>query len=314
MRLGAVLPHHGFGNDRAAIKDLALGIEALGFDHLVAYDHVLGAEPGGRRRHLARSATAHGTSSTNRSCCSASSAASPSRSSWWSASSSLPQRQTALVAKQAAEVQALSGGRLRLGLGTGWNFAEYESLGADFERRGAMLDEQVHVLRELWGRPLVSFDGRFHQLDRVGIRPLPERRIPVWFGGYTGAALRRSAAHGDGHLFGHLRPSELDAARTMHELRRRRRPLAGGVRHGGDRRRQPLIPDAVLEAAGRWRDVGGTHLTIRTTDPAADPDLAARSVDEHLDLLERAHRRAARRSDVTTPPDRRQTPSDRSAT
>ena len=286
MRLGAVLPHHGFGNDRAAIKDLALGIEALGFDHLVAYDHVLGAEPGGRRHHLpGRYGPRHefhepfvlfgflgGITESVELVVGVLVA---------------PQRQTALVAKQAAEVQALSGGRLRLGLGTGWNFAEYESLGADFERRGAMLDEQVHVLRELWGRPLVSFDGRFHHLDRVGIRPLPDRRIPVWFGGYTGAALRRSAAHGDGHLFGHLRPSELEAARTLHEV------LAAADRSTAEFGMEAIVditgdPGAVLEAAGQWRDVGGTHLTIRTTDPTADPDLAARSVDEHLELLERA--------------------------
>ena len=312
MRLGAVLPHHGFGNDRAAIKDLALGIEALGFDHLVAYDHVLGAEPGGRRRHLpGRYGPRHefhepfvlfgflgGVTESVELVVGVLVA---------------PQRQTALVAKQAAEVQALSGGRLRLGLGTGWNFAEYDSLGADFERRGAMLDEQVHVLRELWGRPLVSFDGRFHQLDRVGIRPLPERRIPVWFGGYTGAALRRSAAHGDGHLFGHLRPSELDAARTLHEL------VAAAGRSPAEFGMEAIVDvssDPGRRARGRW------PLARRRGNPPHDPhDRPGSRSGPGGSFGRRAPRPprtgapcAARRSDVTPPPDRRQTPSDRSAT
>ena len=112
----------------------------------------------------------------------------------------LPQRQTALVAKQAAEVDLLSGGRLVLGLGTGWNYVEYEALGQEYSQRGRYLDEQVVVLRQLCREPVIDYTGTFHRIDRAGLQPLPGRDIPIWFGGASAAALRRAARCGDGIL------------------------------------------------------------------------------------------------------------------
>jgi len=203
VRFGAVFPHADFGNDRGAIRDFAQGVEALGFDHLVTYDHVLSAQ------HATRTPPLTGPYDETHEF------HEPFVLFGYLGAVTdtidlvvgvlvAPQRQTALIAKQAAEVQALSGGRLRLGLGTGWNWVEYESLGADFDRRGAVLDEQAALLRRLWQEPLVAFDGDFHRIDRASIRPLPDVPIPLWFGGYSPRALRRSAQHGDGHLFGHL--------------------------------------------------------------------------------------------------------------
>src|SRR6202035_39614 len=118
----------------------------------------------------------------------------------------LPQRQTALVEKQAAEISTLSGGRLRLGVGTGWNWIEYEALGEDFATRGRRLDEQIELLRLLWGSSSVSFDGEFHSVTRAGICPLPGKPIPIWCGGAADVAMRRAARLGDGFTF--ARPDE----------------------------------------------------------------------------------------------------------
>ena len=113
----------------------------------------------------------------------------------------LPQRQTALVAKQAAQVDLFSGGRLRLGVGVGWNEVEYQALNEDFTNRGARVDEQVAVLRALWTKPVVTFHGRWHQIEAAGIKPLPvQRPIPIWFGGSADAAIRRAARLGDGWI------------------------------------------------------------------------------------------------------------------
>ena len=280
MRFGAVFPHADFGNDRGAIRDFAQGVEALGFDHLITYDHVLSAQ------HATRTPPLTGPYDETHEF------HEPFVLFGYLGAVTdtidlvvgvlvAPQRQTALIAKQAAEVQALSGGRLRLGLGTGWNWVEYESLGADFDRRGAVLDEQAALLRRLWQEPLVAFDGDFHRIDRASIRPLPDVPIPLWFGGYSPRALRRSAQHGDGHLFGHLRDRELAAAG---ELRAR---TADGF--GIDAITTTDIdsdPADIRETAAAWEAAGGTHLSVRTF-VLSPGHSSPRSVDEHLHLFER---------------------------
>jgi len=207
-----------------------------------------------------------------------------------------PQRQTALIAKQAAQVQILSGGRLRLGLGTGWNWVEYDSMGADFETRGAMLDEQVDVLRRLWSETVVSFDGTFHRIDRAGIAPLPAHEIPIWFGGYGPPALRRTARHGAGHLFGHLRPSIIESAGVL------RRQIVGQGRSLDEVGLEAITdaatdPDRAAENALRWQRAGGTHLSIRTARTVGVPDSGCRTTDDHLLVFSR-WRDALRDADV----------------
>src|SRR5205823_4682719 len=131
----------------------------------------------------------------------------------------LPQRQTALAAKQAAEVDLLTGGRLRLGVGLGWNFVEFEALGEDFHNRGRRAEEQIEVLRRLWTEPVVDFDGQYHRIPAAGINPLPvQRPIPIWIGGSAEQAIRRAARIADG--FFPQRPLDGDWPATMERFRR----------------------------------------------------------------------------------------------
>ena len=152
----------------------------------------------------------------------------------------LPQRQTALVAKQAAQVDLLSGGRLRLGVGVGWNAVEYQALNEDFSTRGARIEEQIAVLRALWTQPVVTFNGRWHQIEEAGINPLPiQRPIPIWFGGSADTVLKRVARLGDGWLpLGKADARAPRPGRKAAKLPPRSRALAPGVRHPGVSRPQ----------------------------------------------------------------------------
>ena len=280
MRFGAVFPTTEIGSDPAAIRALAQGVEALGFDHLITYDHVLGAPHGGRQRELS------GPYDENHEfhepfVLYGHLGAVTERIELVIGVLVAPQRQTALIAKQAAEVQLLSGGRLRLGLGTGWNWVEFESLGADFDRRGQVIDEQVDVLRALWTSPLVSLSGEFHQIRRAGIAPLPLSPIPLWFGGYGPAAIRRSAMKGDGHIFGHLSPAIVASGR---QLRQQVSSYGRSVDNFGLEAIADFSadPDLWAPSAKSWEDAGGTHLAIRTMATAGVPDSACETVDDHL--------------------------------
>ncbi len=205
VTLGAIYPQAEIGNDPGFIKEYAQTAEALGFAYLTAFDHILGADasrfdgpvggfPG--PAYVAEdpfhevftlfSFLASATSTLR----------------FRPRVVILPQRETALVAKQATTLDRLSGGRLTMAVGVGWNFAEYEGVGADFTTRGKRLDEQIQLMRRLWSEPLVTFDGRWHHLDRVGINPLPNGgSIPLWIGSGPGeASLRRVAEHADGWI------------------------------------------------------------------------------------------------------------------
>src|SRR5262245_17092525 len=181
MRIGVTFPQSDIELDAGATREWAQAVEELGFDHIVAYDHVLGAGRTNRpdwegfhdehdRFHevlvlfgFLAAVTTKIELVTGILC--------------------LPQRQTALVAKQAAEIDLLSGGRLRVGVGVGWNGVEFEGMGADFRTRGRRIEEQIEVLRALWTSPTIEFEGEFHSLPDVGINPLPSRRpIPIWYG------------------------------------------------------------------------------------------------------------------------------------
>ena len=285
MQFGVVFPTTEIGVDPGAIRDFAVGVEALGFDHLIAYDHVLGAPHDGRQRPLSGPYDqtdlfhevfvlfGHLAAVTE-------------RIGLVVGVLVAPQRQTALIAKQAAQVQMLSEGRLRLGLGTGWNWVEYDALGADFGRRGAVLDEQVALLRQLWTDDLVSFDGEFHHVDRAGLAPLPTVEIPIWFGGYGPVALRRSAESGAGHLFGHLGPDIIESAQRLREL------AAAAGRGTGDVGLEAITdtatnPEHWAVTATEWAAAGGTHLSIRTMKTVGVAGSGCRTVDDHLNAVER---------------------------
>lgn len=209
MRIGVVFPTTEIGADAGGVRDYIETAEGLGFKHIVAFDHVLGAGLGGRpdwkgpyssRNPFHEPFVLFGFI-----------AALTKHIEMATGVLIMPQRQTALVAKQAAEIDVLSKGRLRLGLGVGWNPVEYQALGKDFHNRGRRLDEQVDLLRQLWGNDLVTFNGKYEQIPDAGINPLPvNRNIPVWFGGNADAMLRRTAKMGDG-WFPIFTPSERGA-------------------------------------------------------------------------------------------------------
>src|SRR5882672_3039514 len=192
MKYGVVFPQTEFGNDVQAIKDYAQAAEGLGYDYLLVYDHVLGAHPG-REPKLTGPYT-HEHPFHEPMVLFGFLAGVTKRLQLTTGILILPQRQTVLVAKQAAEVDRLSGGRLRLGVGLGWNYVEYEALGEDFHTRGRRIAEQVEVMRRLWTEPLVTFEGKWHRIDRAGIRPLPvQQPIPVWMGGSAEPVIQRTA-------------------------------------------------------------------------------------------------------------------------
>ncbi len=282
MRIGALLPQVELGSDPATLREWAQAVEGLGYSHLATYEHALGAERAGRP-------------------------------SWWrgvydnndawhevfvlfgflasvttrlelvTSILVLPQRQTALVAKQAAAVDVLSGGRMRLGIGVGWNHVEFEALGMTFTDRGRRMAEQIEVLRLLWTRPLVDYRGKWHRIDRAGINPLPVRRpIPIWIGADSERAERRAARIADG-WFPYLQPD--DAGRERLER------FKGYLREAG---RDPAafgFEGRVAAAKGdveQWvatarafRDLGFGYLQFNTMRSGCG------TVAEHIEKLRR---------------------------
>lgn len=198
MKVGAVLPQNETTADPGALRAYVEAVEDLGYAHIVLYDHVLGAaadRPGGWRGPYTDKDPFHEVMVVM-----GYMAAITTRVELVSEVLVLPQRQTALVAKQAAEVDILSGGRLRLGVGLGWNQVEYEALGEEFHNRGRRVEEQIELMRRLWAEPLVDFEGEFHSIPRAGLNPLPGRRIPIWMGGSAERARERVARIADGWM------------------------------------------------------------------------------------------------------------------
>ena len=197
MQLSAIFPTRDIGSDPAKIRDWAQAAEDLGYAYIEVPDHVFGAAARDEWTPLYNERDPFHETMTVL----AFLAAVTKRIRLSSGILILPQRQTGVVAKQAAEIDILCGGRLRLGIGVGWNHVEYEALGTEWKTRGARQAEQVEVLRRLWSEDLVSFTGRFHRLDRVNILPPPvQRPIPVWFGGSSDAVVERAARLGDGWM------------------------------------------------------------------------------------------------------------------
>lgn len=289
MQVGAVFPQLEIGTDPDAIARYATTIEQLGYDHIVIFDHVLGADssrPGGwtgpydHRSMFHEPFVLYGYL-----------AAITTRLKLATAVIVLPQRQAALVAKQAAEVDVLSRGRLILGVGIGWNQVEYEALGMRFTDRGRRIEEQIAVMRELWTREVVDFKGRRHRIDRAGLNPLPPQRpIPVWMGGGYQArdrtiiepALRRIAAIADG-WFTHLPPND-DGRTGMETFRRFVRDAGRDPANVPVEGRIPAArggPDEWKRGIDAFREMGMTSVELTTMGAGY------RSVDEHLDALAR---------------------------
>lgn len=280
MKYGVVFPQTEYGNDPQAIKDYAQAAEGLGYDYLLVYDHVLGAHPD-RLPSLTgpytdadpfhepmvlfgylAAVTTHLELVTG--------------------ILILPQRQTALVAKQAAAVDVLSGGRLRLGIGIGWNYVEYEALGKNFRTRGRQVEEQIEVLRKLWTQPLVTHRTDDHDINNAGILPLPvQRPIPIWFGGLAEPVLKRAARLGDGWMPAGRLPDD--------QMRGNVERLRGYLRDNG---RDPqsfgidpwisildLSPDVWRQRVEAWRHLGASHVAIDTMRAGF------KTPQEHMDAI-----------------------------
>ena len=281
MEFGVVFPQTEIGADPGGVRAFAQAAEEIGYRHLLAYDHVLGADVSRRSDwpgpytsehqfhelfvlfgYLAAVAPGLGLVA---------------------GVLVLPQRQTALVAKQAAEVDLLTGGRLRLGVGLGWNYVEFEALGEDFRTRGRRSEEQIEVLRRLWTEPVVDFDGRWHRIPAAGINPLPvQRPIPIWIGGSAEAAIKRAARLADG--FFPQRPIDGDWPKTFELFR-------GWVEAAGRDPEQIGIewridvstgtPDDWRAEVEEWRALGATHVSVVTMR-------AGLNVDGHVERIAEA--------------------------
>lgn len=279
VKIGVVFPQLDLGHSTEAVGAIGTAAERLGYEYLFFIEHVVGAA-GDRTPPLGGPYTEKDPFREPLVTCAYLAGITTSLQ-FMTGILVLPQRQTVLVAKQVAEVSLLSQGRLRLGVAVGWNAPEYEALGQDFRTRGARLDEQLALLRQLWSEPLVDFTGRFHRLDHVGINPLPERTIPLWIGGHGEAAIRRAVAFGDGFVFS---PSAGDPVVQIAGLK------AALARHdrsledfGADIALLPVAdPADILPQVERWGANGGTHCAVNTMALGLD------SVDAHVDYMRQA--------------------------
>jgi probable F420-dependent oxidoreductase len=278
MRIGVVFPQTEIGADAGAIRAYAEHVEGLGFAHLLAYDHVVGADPTvhvGWNGPYDVHTTFHEPLVTFGYL-----AAVTTSLELVTGILILPQRQTVLVAKQAAEVDLLSSGRLRLGVGLGWNAVEYEALGEDFSNRGKRSAEQVELMRMLWTQESVTYHGKYYQVTGAGLAPLPiQRPIPVWFGASSARACRRAGRLGDG-WFPMVGPGpKLD--RALHEVVQAAQEAGRDPAHIGMGSQVSWNGNADDLAGGIrvWAEAGATHVSINTMNAG----LA--SVDDHLAAL-----------------------------
>ncbi len=278
MKIGFVYPQTEFGNDPIAIRDLAQSAQELGFSHVLAYDHVVGVNPERpdwegpydfqtpfQSPFLLFSYMAGATTQLE----------------FVTGILILPQRQTALVAKQAATLDILSNGRLRLGVGVGWNKPEFTALGENYHDRGRRIEEQVQVLRALWTDRLVNYSGRWHTIPEAGINPLPvQQPIPIWFGGHSDAVLKRSAQLGDGWLPNY---------RSAEDARLSLAKIHGYLEQAGRDRSEFGVEARIRYADGNpsqweqllndWRAAGATHISFNTMGAGL------KSAEEHLEAL-----------------------------
>jgi len=277
MKLGLVYPQIELGGDPDAVRAIGGAAEGLGYDYLLAYDHVVGAEHANREPELWGPYTendpfhdpfvlfAYVAGKTE-------------KLEFATGVIILPQRQTVIVAKQAADLDLLSNERLRLGVGVGWNYVEYDALGQDFKTRGARANEQIEFMRRLWTEPLLDWKGEFDQIERGNVLPQPKRQIPIWIGGFSTPAFRRGATLGDGFMFAGSFERTAPGVDEVNQI-----AAANGrdmTNFGRElvRTRPTKLQDTVDDLQ-RWRDLGGTHFAVSSMDMGLD------SVEAHLDYF-----------------------------
>ncbi len=267
MKIGAVVRPVNLNHDLQAIKSFVLSIEKLGFDYLLAYDIIIKTEytpPPTSEPFILISYLAGLTNNLD----------------FATGVIILPSRQTLLVAKQAAEVDRFTGGRLRIGVAVGWNEKEYQAMNSDFQGRGKRIEEQIAVMRELWTKPTVTFTGEYHNLNGIGIEPLPvQRPIPIWLGGYANTVLQRVARIGDGWL-AHITTPE-SAGPMVEKLH--------NYMEMEDRKQEDIGIGVCLdmhfshdwgEYMQAWTDLGATHFDIDTTRAGL------KTPQEHIEMIQ----------------------------
>jgi probable F420-dependent oxidoreductase len=281
MRLGVIFPQTEIGADPLVVRDYAQTAEQLGYDHIVAYDHVIGANPASRPGW--RPPYTHRDPFHEPFVLFSYLAGLTKKIELVTGVIILPQRQTVLVAKQAAALDVLSAGRLRLGIGIGWNPVEYEALGANFKDRGRRSEEQVELMRKLWTEELVTYKGQWHTITDAGLNPLPvQRPIPIWFGGTDERALRRLARLGDGWF--PLLPPDDGCRAAIEKLKSYAReagrdPSAIGIE--GRITFGEGSAEGWTETINAWEKLGATHLSLNTMKAGL------RTPADHIDAIRR---------------------------
>ena len=287
MKLGLVYPQIELGGDPDAVRILGRGAEELGYDYLLAYDHVVGAEHADRVGRFVRVSgrePALWGPYTEKDpfhdpfVLFAYLAGLTEKLEFASGVLILPQRQTVIVAKQAADLDLLSGERFRMGVGVGWNYVEYEALGQDFSTRGARANEQIDFMRRLWSEPLLDWKGDFDRIERGNVLPQPKRQIPIWIGGFSSPAFRRGAALGDGFMFAGTLERTIPALAEVERLGEAKgRDMADFGRELVRTRAGDL--QTTIDELRQWRDLGGTHFAAVSMNMGLD------SVEAHLDYF-----------------------------
>ncbi|CAA9280669.1 MAG: luciferase family protein [uncultured Craurococcus sp.] len=290
MRLGVMLPLADIGGEPGVVRDFALEAEAMGYTNLGLADHVLGVNAASRPGWGDRNTSAdlfHDPFV----CFGFLAALCRPTTEFSTQVLILAQRQAVLVAKQAASLDLLCGGRFRLGVGVGWNPVEFTGLNEDFSNRGRRSAEQVEVMQRLWAEPHVSFEGRWHRIEDAGINPLPvHRRIPVWFGGHVEQTLERIARLGDGWIMNAHPPG----AEVEGELAKLRRLTEAAGRDPGEIGLEVWVSVGAggeaewRQEAAYWKAQGATHLTLTTSfGRRHHTRIAGRSIADHLGAMRR---------------------------
>jgi len=278
MQVGVVFPQTELGGDVGAVRAYGEQVEALGYRHILAFDHVVGADP---KVHVGWDGPYDVQTTFHEPMVLFGFLAGVTRSlEFVTGVIIVPQRQTVLLAKQAAEVDLLSSGRFRLGVGLGWNKVEYEALGEDFGNRGKRSEEQIELMRRLWTEESVTFDGKFHTVTGAGLAPLPvQRPIPVWIGANSTRGLERAGRMADGWFPMVVPGPDLDAARSVVDqaaVDAGRDPKGLGmeawVKWQGS-------ADDVAAKVDKWVEVGASHISINTMGAGL------KTVDDHLAAL-----------------------------
>ncbi|OBK68037.1 LLM class F420-dependent oxidoreductase [Mycobacterium sp. 1165178.9] len=278
MRIGVVFPQTELGSDPAVLRAYGQRVEKLGFTHILAYDHVVGAD---RTVHHGFQGPYDIDSTFHEPFVMFGYLAAVTSLELVTGVIILPQRQSVLVAKQAAEVDVLTGGRFRLGIGLGWNAVEYEALGESFSNRGRRSEEQVEVMRKLWTERSVTYTGKYHTVTAAGLAPLPAQRpIPVWFGAASDRAYERAGRLGDG-WFPMMGPDPgLDYA--LQQVNRAAESAGRDPKSIGMEGRVSWTEDRAELAAtiAAWKAAGASHLSVNTMKAGFA------NVDQHLAALE----------------------------